>query len=290
MNFGQVWSDAGDVRFIGVQTNFLSLIARGALARATRESNTAMERLATGKKLSRASDDPSGAMTVTDLKVQEAKLRSQLQGIERESAFLGAKEGAHSVVADLLVELQEHVVAAANKDVLTEDELQAHQDEVDSILKTINRLADTAEFNGNRLMEGSHSHQLGVYFTTVKGPDGKIEHVTRSLADLMSGGEFDLLHGDMEEAQRTVKAAISSVSGVRAGIGIRMKDLDVDRRVSLAELEGISSARSEIEDADFGQETANLVRAQVMQQAALFTTQLAGELMAKTALSLLGAT
>lgn len=275
------------MRFIGVQTNYLSLISRGALARATRESQTALEHLATGKRINRAADDPSGALAVADMKVQETKLRSHLDGIERESAFLGAKEGAHSVVADLLLELQGHVVAAANKDVMSEEELQARQEDVDSILDTINFLADTAEFKDTFLLEGSHAHQLGETFTSVTGADGDKEMVTRTLADLKAGGALDLLHGDMELAQKSVKSAISSVSGVRAGIGIRMKDLDSERRLSLSELEGLVSARSQIEDADFGQETANLVRAQVLEQAALFTTQLAGDLMAKTVLSLL---
>lgn len=275
------------MRSVSIQHNSMSMVGRRQIDIATRGVNLAMERLSTGKRVNRASDDPSGVATITELTARERTLRAEIDNADRESAYLAAREGAQSVVSDLLLDLQGQVVAAANRGAMSAEEIAARQLETESILKTIDHLQQTAEFNGNRLLQGFGTNELGEYFVSVTGANGQPETITMSLASMMGGGALNLATGDLETAQKVVKAATSTVSTSRAAIGNRMLEIDSQRRTGLKELEGVMGERSRVEDADYALETSNLVRSRVMQDVALFTTQLAGELMAKTAMALL---
>lgn len=275
------------MRSVGIQHNSMSMVGRRQIDIATRGVNLAMERLSTGKRVNRASDDPSGVTTITELTARERTLRAEIDSADRESAYLAAREGAQSVVSDLLLDLQGQVVAAANRGAMSAEEIAARQLETESILKTIDHLQQTAEFNGNRLLQGFGTNDLGEYFVSVTGANGQPETITMNLASMMGGGALNLATGDLETAQKVVKAATSTVSTSRAAIGNRMLEIDSQRRTGLKELEGVMGERSRVEDADYALETSNLVRSRVMQDVALFTTQLAGELMAKTAMALL---
>ncbi len=186
-----------------------------------------------------------------------------------------------------MIDLQGHVVAAANRGGMSAEEIAAHQLEAESILKTIDHLQQTSEFNGRKLLDGFGTSDLGEYFMSVTGANGQPETVTLNLSSMMGPGGLNLATGDLETAQKVVKTATSFVSTSRAAIGNRMLEIDSQRRTGLKELEGVMGERSRVEDADYALETANLVRSRVMQEVSLFTTQLAGDIMAKTALALL---
>ncbi|GJQ29070.1 MAG: hypothetical protein HBSAPP03_09540 [Phycisphaerae bacterium] len=263
------------------------MVGRRQIDIATRSVNQAMERLATGKRVNRAADDPSGVAAITELTARERTLRAQIDHADRESAYLAARDGAQSVVSDLLIELQGHVVAAANRGGLSPEEIAAHQLEAESILKTIDHLSQAAEFNGRKLLDGLGTSTLGQHYVTVTGADGQPETITMTLAGMMGGGPLNLVTGNLETAQKVVKSATTAVSTSRSAIGNRMLEIDSQRRTGLKELEGVMGEKSRVEDADYAAETSNLVRARVLQDVALYTTQLAGELMAKTAMALL---
>lgn len=276
------------MRSVGINHSSAMLTGRHALGRATREVSTVLERLSTGKRVNRASDDPGAVSAIAELTAREKTLRAHIDSLDREQAYLAAREGAESVVGDLLIDLRGHVVAAANRGGLSAEELEGHQLAAESILRTINHLADTSTFNGQGLLDGLRTHQLGEYFVTVTGADGQPETVTHTLDSLLGSSSLNLVTGDLETAQKVVDAAASSVRTSRGAVGLRMQNIDSQRRTGLQELEAVSGERSRVEDADMALETSNFVRSQVMQRAALYTTQLAGQLMATTALGLLG--
>ena len=91
---------------------------RLALERAQAGVGDSLEKLATGKRINRASDDPSGLVAAETLKVDRTKLDRTIRGFERESSFLGAKDGALSALGDLVLELEGIVVSAANTETL----------------------------------------------------------------------------------------------------------------------------------------------------------------------------
>jgi flagellin len=89
------------------------------------------------------------------LAAEQRAIEKQVESLERELARLGAVDGAYSVVADLLIELNGLVVQAANRAGMTEGELEALQTEADSILQTLDHLAATSVHAGERILSAA---------------------------------------------------------------------------------------------------------------------------------------
>lgn len=243
---------------------------------ATRAANRAMERLSTGKRINRASDDVAGSIAATNLKKQERTIANMIKGAEREITRQASIDGSSGVVVDMVGELQSLLTQAANQAGMTDDERRALQMQADGLLQSIDYVVQTTTFDREQILGGLSTRALG----QASG--------TGVLAELGSGGKFNLVDGDLEKAQLILDNAREQAVGVQAGSGIRVKQLESQIRTWGTELENTGSARSMIEDADFAKETAALMRAQVLQQASLFALKLMGESGSSSLLSLLG--
>lgn len=251
---------------LGVQTG--EQIGLRAFARATRETGVHLERLSTGKKINRPSDDPPGFVAVNEIDVRQRVINVRRDRIAFEQSYLGALDGAKSVVGDLLIDLKGIVIAGANKGGLTDEERDAMQIDADSILSTINALSNTSEFNGQKLLAGLTTESL-------------------NLSGLFSGGKYRIKGDSLEDAAKLVDSAISRINSERGAAGNRAKELESEDRTLAIELEAITGVRSSIEDADYAVETAGLVRSQMLAQAATFVTQFSRNLKAQTMMTLL---
>lgn len=243
-------------------------IGMRALAKATRETGIHLERLSTGKKVNRASDDPPGIVAITEIGVRQKVINVRRDRIAFEQSYLGAQDGAKSVVGDLLIDLKGIVLAGANRGGLTDEERDAMQIEADSILHTINGLSNTSEFNGQKLLAGLTTDSL-------------------DLSGLFSGGKYALSGDELEDAATRVDAALERINTERSAAGNRAKQLESEDRTLATELEAITGIRSSIEDTDYAVETSALVRSQMLAQAATFVTLFSRDMKAQTMMTLL---
>lgn len=259
----------------GISSNFNGMIGARLFSEMSLSMHRTMERLATGKRINRASDDPSGAIAVAAFKQDQSKLTADIAGKEREMKRLGAYEGAGSVVSELLTDLQGLVTAAANTGGLSKEEREAMAMEAGSIIETIDYLAMSTRFEDQDILQGMASVKLG----------GSGEF---TLSDLRDGGRLNLAEGDMAEAQKVIDRAAGQVSDTLAATGNRVKSLEHEVQADLKRFEAQESARSLIEDADIARETSELVRKQVLQQAAAFAMSMFNKTESDTILHLLG--
>ncbi len=256
-------------------SNASAMIGLRMFSEASRAANRAMERLSTGKRINRASDDPAGAVAATNLKKQERTIADQIKGAEREITRQASIDGSTSVVVDLVGELQTLLTQAASQTGTTREERSAYQLQADSILQSINHIARTTMFDKEQILGGLDTRALGR------------SSGIGSLAEFTAGEKYNLVDGDLEKAQIILDNAREQAVGVQAGAGIRVNQLQSQIRSWNTELENTGSARSLIEDADFAKETAALARAQVLRQASLFALKLMGESDSASVLSLL---
>jgi flagellin len=230
-----------------------------------------LERLSTGKRINRASDDPSGMIASTQMQAQLYSLEKKMDGFERESSWLGAREGALSVMDDFMIELNGLSVQAANTGGMSEEEREAIADSAKGITIGINHIANTTTFGGEQVLVGFNASELGVLTTesTVDEDGNYIPGREVSLADIK-----DLLNEDPELAQKVIESASATVTGQRSAIGNRLNSIDHERNALSKEFENVTGALSLIEDADFAQETAELVRSQILEQATIAAIQI----------------
>lgn len=222
-----------------------------------------LERLSTGKKINRAADDPSGLVAAENFKVRQTEITKLLDGFERETARLGATEGGLSVLQDLVLELSGLIVEGANTGALSDTEKGSIATQAESLVQAINHIAQTTMFNGDQILIGYTANTLGSVVV-----DGEMKNL---------GQLAEVLRADPEAAQQLVKMAEERISGGRAGIGARMKSIDAEMNTLREEFASNAGVLSQIEDADYAKETADLVRAQILEQATIKAIQVERE-------------
>jgi flagellin len=125
---------------------------------------TSLQRLSTGFRINSAKDDPAGLIASELLRADQASVQAAIGNAQRADTVMATADGGLSEISNLLVSLQGLVTQSANKGGLTPDEIHANQEQVDSIISTIDRLSNSTTFGGRKLLSG----ELG--FTTSGGP------------------------------------------------------------------------------------------------------------------------
>jgi flagellin len=169
-----------------INTNVSSLIAQRVLTKNNNSLNTSLQRLSTGLKINTGADNPAGLIASENLRAEKAGIQQAIDNAGRASNIIGTAEGGLSEVSSLLTELQSLVSQTANSGGLSNEEKQANQLQVDSILSTINRLAQSTTFQGAKLLNGNYSYSTSgvastsfnnVTINSAKIPDGSTVNV-----------------------------------------------------------------------------------------------------------------
>ena len=149
-----------------INTNVTSLIAVNNLNTNNRSLQTSLQRLSTGYRINSGKDDPAGLIASESLRAEQQATTTAIGNAQRADNIIGTAEGALSEVSNLLVSLQGLVGDAANKAGLSQDEKDADQLQVDSILSTINRISNSASFEGVKLLNGTYDYSTSGLGTT----------------------------------------------------------------------------------------------------------------------------
>ncbi len=237
-----------------------------------------LERLATGRRINRGSDDPAGLIASENLLAALSSLEAQARSLGRSDHVAAVAEGGLAGTSDLLIEANGLAITAANTAGLSEGEKQAIQGQLDSMLATIDSTASNTTFNGDPLLDGTAMITAGN--ATLSLPNAAtsnlgetvVDGVTYTLADLKSGGSLNFVDGDVSIAQQVIQNSLTEVSTARAAIGSFQK-YSVGSRLSTLEttIENLSAANSLIRDTDYAFETALLSRSMVLQQASMLS-------------------
>jgi len=137
-----------------INTNVPSLIAQRVLGQQNQLLNKSLERLSTGLRINRGSDDPAGLIASESLRAEISSINAAIGNTERAEQVVNVAEGGLQEINNLLREVQSLVGQSANEAGVSEDEKSANQLQIDSILQTIDRIANSTEFNGQKLLNG----------------------------------------------------------------------------------------------------------------------------------------
>src|SRR4051812_46023430 len=149
-----------------INTNVSSLIAQRILTKNNSQLNTSLERLSTGLKINTGADNPAGLIASENLRAEKAGIQQAIDNAGRASNIIGTAEGGLSEVSNLLTQLQSLVSQTANSGGLSTEEKNANQLQVDSILNTVNRIAQSTSFQGTKLLNGNYSYSASSVVST----------------------------------------------------------------------------------------------------------------------------
>ena len=139
-----------------VNTNLGSLSAQRSLATSGTELKTAMERLSSGKKINTAADDAAGFAIAERMTAQIRGLNMATKNANDGLAMLAVIENATNDVTDMLQRMRELAVQATS-DTNSGNDRVFIQDEINQLNNELNRIANTTEFNGIKVLNGTYS-------------------------------------------------------------------------------------------------------------------------------------
>lgn len=156
------------------------------LTRLSTELAISNERLATTKRLNRASDDPTGIVSVSQFNSQIAEIDAATTNGQRIVNLLDTADGGLAEIADLLDTVDAKIIAASDAGA-TAEEKAAYQVEIDTAIDAINTIVNETTFNGTRLLDGS----TGYVTTSVDTAD--LQDLRINAADTSSGSQSVLV-------------------------------------------------------------------------------------------------
>ena len=119
------------------------------------EQAKVMERLSSGLKINRGADGPAALVISERLRSQTAGLEQAIDNSEAGISLVQTAEAALDEVSASLINARQLAVHAANEAVNDEFMLQANQQEIENILATVNRIAQSTQYGKKNLLDGS---------------------------------------------------------------------------------------------------------------------------------------
>jgi flagellin len=253
-----------------IRTNVAALNALNALGVVNAKLNIHNLRLATGKRINSAADDPSGLTLANSLDLRARRLGAAINNIGDAENVLAIAEGGLSNMNNTLSQMVEKIIQAAS-DTQGPTEKSAILQELNQLAEEVDSIASQTQFNGVVLLTANT-------LTFQTGPDGVDTNVFRMTSAFHSAalGISALTVATQALSSLTlgsVTAAITSVKTALQGVGAIMQRLRVKAdNQSVARL-NVIAATGRIMDADLAAEQVEASKLQILQQTA--TAQLA---------------
>lgn len=246
-------------------TNIDSLRAMSGLNQANAKIAQASERISTGFRINRASDDVGGMLVANELKTQIGSFNAVLKNVSQASAITETIDSALSEIVDILGYMREAAVAAESSS-LTSSERDAYQDEIDAYITTIDTISANATWNGTSLMTSASTMAIQ---TGVSSGDTTTLTFDEISSDILS---IDSLSVSTTTAAGTsvdaIDDALDTVNTYQAYIGSMSNVMDAQYNVANSTIINYSAAYGTIMNADYAAETAKLAAAQIQRDAA----------------------
>jgi flagellin len=143
-----------------INTNLSSLTAQNALASSNSQLDTSLTRLSTGLQINSGKDNPAGLIASTVLQSEITTIGQALTNTQQANDIVSTADAALAEVSSRLNDIYGLVQASANKGALSSSEIAANQQQVDTSLQSIQRLAQTTVFAGSKLLNGSDAFNV----------------------------------------------------------------------------------------------------------------------------------
>lgn len=274
-----------------INTNVMSLNSQRALNLSQRDMATSLERLSSGMRINRSSDDAAGLAIAERFTSQIRGLNQAIRNAGDAISLVQTGEGAMGEITNALQRMRELAVQAANG-IYNDTDRDSLDLEYQQLSAEITRIISSTEFNETSILASTTAIEFQVGFKN----DPTNDRLTLTTVDLSTDTDITSITGgssDIQDSTNSLAAlgllstAINTVTSLRAEYGSVQNRLESTVRNLENVVENQSAARSRIMDADFAVETANLTRTQILQQAGTAMLAQANQLPANV-LSLLG--
>ena len=262
---------------MSILTNVASLSAQRNLSKAQGSLGDSIGRLSSGLRINKAADDAAGLGISENLKADIRGLAQAGRNANDAVSLAQVAEGAMNEQQGIVSRMRELAVQASNG-TLGDTERGYIDAEFDELSAEFDRISDTTEFNGQKLIDGSASTGMTMQVGFQNTANDRISlSITRVQTDVIGGatGQANIASVSLstaagaQAALDTFDTAIEELSTSRAKVGAFQNRAQITiSNLSVAH-ENLSAANSRIRDVDVASEAANLTKNQILSQAGL---------------------
>jgi flagellin len=262
-----------------INTNMASLNAQRNQAASQSSLATSMQRLSSGLRVNSAKDDAAGLAIAERMNAQVKGMNVAVRNSNDGISMMQTAEGALGQLSTSMQRIRELAVQSANG-TLSQSDRDNLQFEADQLQNEIVRVVDNAKFNGVNLFDqtagslastAALTFQVGADSTdtiVVDGTGFDMTTLTSYAAGATATKSLDISTQAAASAALTaLDTDLTAVNTARSTAGALQSRFDAVISQLQVSAENTSAARGRIMDADFAAETANLSRAQILQQA-----------------------
>lgn len=256
---------AGNIGRIG--TNVAALNSLHTLNKVNQKVTMHQMRIATGKRINSAADDPAGLTISVKLDARSRGLGQALNNVGEAKNLLAISEGGLNNVHDILLTMKEKATQAAS-DSLGSSERAAIATQLTDFAAEIDRIVAETTFNGTALLDGTFNatFQTGAETTDVLNVSVSQDHDAAALSvsslSVSSSSAASTSLAAVNTAIDTVSTTLQTIGSVTSRMSIKENTLSVA-------MNNTKAALSRIRDADLAQEQLELTKSQILQQTAL---------------------
>ncbi len=264
-----------------IATNIASQSVQKNLKEVSNAGNAQLEKLSSGKRITKASDDAAGLAIATNLEAQTKGLRQATRNANDGISLIQTAEGGLNETSNILVRLRELTVQAAS-DTVGEQERGFLDKEYQQLSKEVDRISDSTTFNGSQLLngkgKGTMDFQVGAFAgeqNIITFDSSETDSSTSSIGIKGTG------IGNKDEALSAISSvddAITKVSGQRANLGSIQSRLGSTVKNLETQTINQDGARSVIQDVDVAEASAALASNNVVKNAAVSTLAQANQI------------
>ncbi len=251
-----------------INTNIASLVAQQNLSTSNSQLKTSVQRLSSGYRVNSSADDAAGLARADQLKSQTRMIQAAMRNTNDGMSAMEVSDKAAEQITNIITRMGE-LAASAAQGTLDSTTRGYYSDEYNKLISEIDRIAQTTEFGGTKLINGSATSitmHIGFKSSTNDTLAVSLAALTTDTGLAILSGALATVTGALT-ALGTISAALKSVNDARAVYGASSNRLGAALNNLQVTFTNYQAAESRIRDADFAYETAIYTKNQIMVQA-----------------------
>ncbi len=227
-------------------------------------------KLASGSRITKASDDASGLAIGTRIQSDVTVLGQAATNASQATAILQTADGGLARISDILQRMKSLATQSYSGSV-TDNERAYITSEYSELMKEIDGIASSTRYNGVSLLDGNGVYTSGVDFMVGTSTSDVIQVKIADVDSTALGINTSAVgtSANASSAATALDTAIGKISSARASVGASMSRFDFRSQTIATSEENLSSAQSAVMDADVASEKSKLASADVKAQAAI---------------------
>ncbi len=254
-----------------ISTNTAANTALRYLNTNAADQSSALAKLASGSRITKASDDAAGLAIGTQLQSDVAVLGQASTNASQASSILQTADGGLSSISDILQRMKALATSAASGNVTDAQRSNDIDTEYQQLLQEIDAIATGTRYSGASLLDGTSTFASGVNFLVGTSSSDMIKvtiTASNSSALSLNGTSLTTASGALTMID-TISTAIDTITKDRAQVGAQESRFAFHSQSISTTTENTNAAQSTIMDADVAAEKSQLASADVKTQASV---------------------